>query len=69
MSEGLVCVFCVFVFHLDCHVWLGWVDSGSFWADGIPRGFGDDVVIKYHGFPAQPVRLGMAWWLEAYNEV
>ena len=48
--EKIVGAFWIAAYHLDCAIWLEWVDSDSNWADGVSRLYANDPFAKTHGF-------------------
>ncbi len=48
--EKIVGTFWIAAYHLDCAIWLEWVDSDSNWADGVSRLYANDPFAKTHGF-------------------
>ena len=67
--ERIIVVFWILVFHIECTVWIEWVDSKANWADGISRLFGSDPVARELGFATRETELDTQWWNDALSSV
>ena len=71
-NESLECIVAIFwlaCFHLDCAIWLEWVDSESNWSDGLSRDLGADKFVERHGFATEELKADLAWWYQPLKEV
>ena len=71
--ERIVAIFWLCCYHLDCGIWLEWVDSESNWSDGLSRDLADDLFVKEHHFETEEVFPEVAWWnlplAEVWNRI
>ena len=67
--ERIVALFWICRFHLDCGIWLGWVDSESNWSDGLSRLLDKDPFARKHGFATEGLTPEVAWWYSPLDQV
>ena len=67
--ERIVAVFWLTCYHLDCSIWLEWVDSESNWSDSLSRELGRDTFVKEHGFETEELRPEVSWLNQPLSQV